>query len=349
MILVDFSNLMHRILFVSTMKTSSHILEYRGMFLHMLFNNLRNIKVTYGKTYGDVILCIDAKRSWRKDFYEDYKAQRAKEREKNAIDFQEFYKLVEETLEVINAYFPFKVVQADRAEGDDVIAVLVKQRLKEKTLIVTEDKDMRQLRKYPNVDIYKPIQASFDESSLVSIDAWMVEHILVGDKVDNIFSIKKDTEFSPNFLKYMKANDIHLGAQDVRKFLRLSISKKLLEEYTVVDKKGKLDVYKPALFGEVKAKEFAKNLRDNLYANKLYIRNYVRNRKLIMFDYIPRDIEQNVLESYDSCNCNFNPNRILEYFNKNKLRVLIENAQDFYMDSKSGNISSLVEFDDWFS
>lgn len=110
MILIDFSNLMHRVLFVSTMKTSPNILEYKGMFQHMLFNNIRTIKNTYSKTYGDIVLCIDAKRSWRKDFYPLYKAHRAEARDKNAIDFKEFYGLVEETLEVMSTAFPFKVV-----------------------------------------------------------------------------------------------------------------------------------------------------------------------------------------------------------------------------------------------
>lgn len=347
MILVDFSNLAHRILFVSTMKTSPHILEYRGMFLHMLFNNLRNIKNTYSKTYGDIILCIDAKRSWRKDLYPEYKAHRAESRDKNAIDFNEFYKLVDETLTVIDECFPFKVIKADKAEGDDIIASLVQHRCQEKTLIVTEDKDMRQLRVFPNVDIYKPIQLTFDTSSLEDVNAFMIEHILIGDKVDNIPSIKKDTEFSANFIKYLKTKDIY--TTDVRTFLRLSISNKLMEEYQVLDKKGNKDIYKPPLFGEVKAKEFSKELRDNLYKNKLYIRNFVRNRKLIHFKYIPKDIHENVLSCFDVKTCSFNPTKMIQFFTKNSLRILTENVQDFYMDSKTGNISSLVEFDEWFS
>ena len=355
MILVDFSNLMHRILFVSTMKTNHNVLEYRGMFLHMLFTNLSNIKKNYSNTYGDIVLCLDAKRSWRKDFYPEYKATRAEARDKNKIDFVEFYKLVEETLEVINQHFPFKVVSAPRAEGDDVIAIIVEHRkdTNEKTLIVTEDKDMRQLRAYPNVDIYKPIQADFDTSSMDAIDAWIIEHILIGDRVDNIPSIKKDTEFSVAFLKYLKKNDIHIT--DVRKFNLMAISKKLYSEFTEVDKKGKLDIFKAPLFGEAKARDFMKDFKDNLYANRLFIRNYVRNRKLIHFKYIPKDITESILDSYATAKFSYSPAMILEYFNKNSLKYLAQGAHDFYITT-SDNMTEeeitedrLNKLNDWFS
>lgn len=347
MILVDFSNLIHRILFVSVKNTSPSILEYKGMFLHMLFNNLKTIKTEFSPVYGDIVLCLDDQKSWRKDFYPAYKGDRAKKRDDSAIDFKEFYKLIDDTLEKITEFFPFKVVKASKAEGDDVIACIVKNRGNgDKCLIVTEDKDMRQLRHYPNVDIYKPINKVWDTSSMSEIDSWILEHLLVGDSIDNIPSIKKETEFSKKFIKHMQSYGIY--ETDVYRFFKLAISKKILEEYSEVDKKGKLDVYKPALFGEVKAREFAKDLKGNIYQNKLWIRNFVRNRKLIMFKYIPKDIEFGILESFDSAKSNYDGMKIMNYFVENKLKYLAEGAQDFFIETNSSEDLGDAKFDDWF-
>ena len=85
--------------------------------------------------------------------------------------------------------FPYKVVEADGAEADDVIAVLT-ARLSPSgsVLILSSDKDFAQLQKYPNVTQYSPILKRF-----IKVDdpkTFLKEHILKGDRGDGI----------PNFL-----------------------------------------------------------------------------------------------------------------------------------------------------
>ena len=84
---------------------------------------------------------------------------------------------------------PYKVLDVDGAEADDVIAVLTARLSSNSSvLILSSDKDFSQLQKYPNVTQYSPILKRF-----IKIDdpkTFIREHVLRGDRGDGI----------PNFL-----------------------------------------------------------------------------------------------------------------------------------------------------
>jgi len=83
-------------------------------------------------------------------------------------------------------WFPYKVLQAEKAEADDIIAVLVGL-ANERTLILSSDKDFIQLHHF-NVRQYSPIQKKFVEGDA----KWSLHEKLVkgdvGDGVPNIMS-----------------------------------------------------------------------------------------------------------------------------------------------------------------
>jgi 5'-3' exonuclease len=253
--------------------------------------------------------------------------------------------MLNETLDIISENFPFKVVKVNRAEGDDIIAVLAKN-YKEKHLIVSEDKDMKQLLKYSYVSFFRPIQKEYIIMSENELKKWKREHILGGDKSDNIPTIKEGTIFSPNFIKYLKENEIF--ETDVYSFNKLSISKKLYSEYKGVDKYGKSDIFKGADFGVVSIEKFAKDFWKNIVQNKMWIINYRRNQHLVLFDYMPEWIETETLKCFSELSCNYNPQKIMEYFNDNRLRTLSNNLQDFFISNNQTTISNNSSFDDWF-
>lgn len=64
------------------------------------------------------------------------------------------------------------------------------------------------------------------------------------------------------------------------------------------------------------------------YCDEKMIAGFVRNRKLIDFDYIPELIKNNVLESYNK-EFVVDKNRMFNYFVSAKLKNLMENIQDF--------------------
>ena len=83
-------------------------------------------------------------------------------------------------------WFPYKLIQVDKAEADDIIAVLVGL-ANERTLILSSDKDFVQLHQF-NVRQYSPIQKKFVEGDA----KWSLHEKLikgdVGDGVPNIMS-----------------------------------------------------------------------------------------------------------------------------------------------------------------
>lgn len=316
---------------------------YKNFYLHLLFTNIASIKKDFSKEYGEIVLCIDSKNTWRKDFYPDYKSGRNKGRSESDIDFRQYYEVLDETISTLRDSFPFKVVKVDKSEGDDIIAVLAKNSVS-KTLIISEDKDYKMLLKYDHVNFYRPILKQFVKLTKEEVIRWRAEHIVGGDAGDDVPTIKFETEFSPNFITYLKNNDIF--ETDVRKFNKLSISSKLYSEYTVLDKKGKLDVFKPALFGEKKIGDFCNNLRASLKEKKIYWDNYKRNKTLVNFDCIPQNIQNAIMEEFKVAEVHYNPLKIRSYFEQHNLRQLTEQVQMFYTEDNKITVSKGM-FDSW--
>ena len=81
--------------------------------------------------------------------------------------------------------FPYRFVQVERAEADDIIAVIAKNfHHKEKIMIVSSDKDFQQLQRYPNVEQYSPAKKGI----LTCDDPYdfLLEHVVRGDSSDGV-------------------------------------------------------------------------------------------------------------------------------------------------------------------
>jgi hypothetical protein len=348
--LIDASNLFHRTLYASiyqnsiTPSTNKDKLtsnDYKKFFYHLLFTNLAYLKKTFSSKYGEMILCLDSPNNWRKKVYPRYKETRKGVRDNAVLDFKEYYDTVMPELEtVLSSIFPFKVIKVDGAEGDDIIACLVQEfHNKDKILVISEDKDMKQILKYPNCSLYKPIDKKFVEISVEDVKHWETFHILLGDRSDNIPSIKEETEFSPDFLKYCESQNIF--EREVYKFLQLEISSKLFEDFSTQfpDKK----IYKPAYFGEKSVLQFMKeDLEANLDKNVLYRKHFERNKTLISFDEVPQYIKTATLEQYHNVSTTAQPMKIMDFFMENNLQKCLENINDFIVEEKS-----VCSLDDW--
>ena len=88
----------------------------------------------------------------------------------------------------LKEYFPYRVIQIDGAEADDIIATLDKENQDQRILIISGDKDFQQLQKYPFVQQYDPTRKKFIQCN--SPGSFLKEHILEGDTGDGV----------PNFL-----------------------------------------------------------------------------------------------------------------------------------------------------
>ena len=189
MILLDFSNIIVGSIMVAN-KIPDEERTSHDFIRHLVLNSIRNYRIKYKKTYGEIVICTDTKSSWRKGVYPYYKAHRKAIREKQktekGMDWSLLFKTIHEIIDEIDTFFPYKVISIPHAEGDDVIAVLARN-FQEKSIIISSDKDFTQLHKYKNIKQYSPIQKKMLNGS--EPYKYLKEHIIRGDKGDGVPNI----------------------------------------------------------------------------------------------------------------------------------------------------------------
>ena len=180
--LVDFSQIVIGSYMMASKFSSADMNTIRPAVL----NTLRLYRTKFVSEFGELILCCDDRKSWRKELFPNYKASRKKTRSAAPIDWDNLYECLNQLKEELSEWFPYKVLQVEKAEADDIIAVLVGL-ANERTLILSSDKDFIQLHHF-NVRQYSPIQKKFVEGDA----KWSLHEKLVkgdvGDGVPNIMS-----------------------------------------------------------------------------------------------------------------------------------------------------------------
>jgi hypothetical protein len=191
MILIDYNQMC--IAAIMVMVTNPKKLD-EDITRHVTLNTLRSYKTKYGKEYGNIIICADNRNYWRRQFFPYYKAMRKVNREKSKYDWHVIFTALNKILVEIQTHLPYKVINIDSAEADDIIGTLApRYAVNEKVLIISSDKDFLQLQKYPNIKQFSP-----NLNRLITTDNpynFLKEHILKGESGDGI----------PN---YLSADDV---------------------------------------------------------------------------------------------------------------------------------------------
>jgi 5'-3' exonuclease len=191
MILVD----LNQVLLAGLM---AQIANHKGkleesLIRHMVLNIIRTHIKNFKAEYGEVVLCCDNRKYWRKEFFPFYKANRKKTRDKSDLDWHLIFDILGKLKQELKDNFPYKVLDVEGAEADDIIGTLVPRHVKhEKILILSSDGDFLQLQQYgSNVKQYNPSQKKFVKSENPKLE--LKEKIIRGDKGDGIPNI-----FSPS-------------------------------------------------------------------------------------------------------------------------------------------------------
>lgn len=274
----------------------------KDLIRHMIINAIRSYKVKFGDKYGEVVIACDNRRYWRKDKFPYYKASRKKARQDSGLDWKLIFDTLAEIRAEIAQFFPYQVIDVDGAEADDVIATLAHwsqdNNLKtegmfgeaepQPVLILSGDHDFVQLQRFKNISQFSPIHKKWIKPE-GSINAYLMEHIIKGDKGDGI----------PNIL----SPDDCFVAQGRQK----PVSSKKLAEWV-----------------KQTPDEFAN--RTDLTAD--VIRSFNRNRYLIDFDYIPDTVRNNILDAWVNRVAK-DRSQLLNYFMENRMKNMIELIGDF--------------------
>jgi len=179
-----------------------------GFALHVTLGSVN--KAWRDQKADHVVFCLEG-RSWRKDYYEPYKKNRAVARAALTETEAEEDKLFWETFDELKTFIADKtnctVLQHPNLEADDLIAGWIQCHPDDEHVIVSSDSDFHQLlaenvKQYNGVaDELHTIQGIFDKKGKPVIDkktkepkvipepAWILfEKCMRGDPTDNIFS-----------------------------------------------------------------------------------------------------------------------------------------------------------------
>ncbi len=197
--------------------------------------------------------------------------------------------------EELITFFPYKVIEVEGAEADDIIATLAKwsstNDVKEGTvftnanpfLVLSGDHDFIQLQKYKHVNQFSPVQKKFVKPETTP-EKYVIEHTIKGDKGDGI----------PNVFS---ADDVFIKGERQK-----SVSSKKLEEW----------VNKP----------------DTMPVDDAFLRNFDRNKTLVDFTRIPSDIEKSIINTFESAPKK-DKSLLLDYFIKNRMKLMMEHIGEF--------------------
>ena len=288
MILVDLNQVMISNLMMQIGGRNVPIEE--DLVRHMVLNSLRLYRRKFLENYGELVICCDDKNYWRRDIFPYYKHHRKKDREKSGLDWHAIFQVLNGIRDDLKTEFPYKVIQIERAEADDIIATIchtfghlgVTNGQGNPILILSSDKDFVQLQKYANVEQYSPVQKKFVNCSNPA--RYMHEHILKGERGDGV----------PNFLS---ADDVFVVGKRQR-----PLSSKKIDAWNGMDPEQ--------------------------FCNEEMLRGYKRNQQLVDLDYVPQEIQDKVLEVFNNYKLN-GRDKMFNYFIKKKLKNLMDVIQEF--------------------
>lgn len=245
MILVDISQIAISSL-MSQMGMNKGVLN-EDMARHFILNSLRMYRNKFKDEYGELVICADGKNVWRKKVYPNYKANRKKSRSSDSNDWSEIYRIIDGILKDLDETFPYKYIRLEGAEADDVIAAIVMHETAnitenwmlnpvEKIMIVSGDKDMGQLQRYPNVRQYSPLTKKYID--VKNADVYLKEHIIRGDRGDFIPNCLSDDSvliedrrqivLSKKRFEYLMNTDVEDYTNDTEK-IGFARNKKLID------------------------------------------------------------------------------------------------------------------------
>lgn len=156
---------------------------------HMILNTIRTYVKKFKESHGpEVIIACDNRNYWRREYFPHYKAGRRKAREASGHDWSSIFESLNRIREELKEYSPYKVIDVDGAEADDVIGTLVqKHSATQKIMILSSDKDFAQLQRFSNVEQFSPIMKKFIKEPFPLVH--LKQLIIRGDKSDGIPNI----------------------------------------------------------------------------------------------------------------------------------------------------------------
>lgn len=204
MILVDLNQVLLSGL-MAQINNSKNVKLEEDLIRHMILNIIRTHLKNFREEYGEVVLCCDNRKYWRKEWFPHYKAGRKKARDKSDLDWHLIFDMLAKFKLELKEYFPYKCIDVEGAEADDIIGTLAPRHvMHENILILSSDGDFPQLQQYNGLSKYKIKQYNPSlKKYIVSENPLedLKEKIIRGDKGDGIPNVLSPADCFVNELR----------------------------------------------------------------------------------------------------------------------------------------------------
>lgn len=187
MIILDLNHTMYATILIG-LRGGPELKIDENLIRHMVLNSIRACNLKFKQEYGELVIACDGTNYWRKTVFPYYKSNRKKVREASLIDWKTLFSIMNKICLELKENFPYRVLQIETAEADDVIAALIMNKnVSEKILIISSDKDFVQLQRYDNVSQFDNVRKKF--INVPDSEVYLLEHIIRGDAGDGIPNI----------------------------------------------------------------------------------------------------------------------------------------------------------------
>lgn len=285
MILIDMSNLVFGAMIDYCTKTKEK--PDIDLTRRIVISRIADIKNKLKNFADDIVLCYDGRKYWRRDVFPEYKGKRAVGREKMDFDWDMFFPVYTQFKQELRENFPWKSIEIEGAEADDVIAILaMTYGIHLDVCIWSSDHDYIQIQQNscPKVKQYSGYHKKFLTPRNKEYD--MFEHVVKGDSGDGIPNILSD-------------NDTFMVPGKRQK----PISKKKLEEWSK--------------FGIAQPEKFCPDFET--------LQRFERNMVLVDFRRIPEDLAQKISTAYQTAEVA--KGKMFNYMAANRLTKLMADAK----------------------
>lgn len=291
-----------------------------GMAFHITLNSIRKAWQDFDGSH--VVFCLEG-RSWRKDYYKPYKANRAETRAALTASEQEEDKLFWEAFDTFKEFIAEKtnctVIQHPQLEADDLIAGWIQSHPDSKHVIISTDSDFEQLIA-PNVKQYNGVS----EVTITHEGYFDAK----GNKVKDKKTGEDKAAPDPQWLLFEKC-------------MRGDTSDNVFSAYPGVRTKGtKSKVGLLEAFGDKNAKGYSWNnlmlqrWTDHNGVEHRVLDDYERNRRLIDLSHQPEEIKtiiKETIETATTANKNISQVgiRLMKFCNLFDLKKITDQAQSY--------------------
>jgi hypothetical protein len=261
---------------------------------HVFLTTTLGYKRQWAEKCGNLIIACDGRKNWRREVFPPYKGQRKANREESDTDWSSIFSIMHDLKFELASLFPYKVLQDDAAEGDDIIFILsdyfaenefVQEGLEEspqRVMNISSDHDFLQQYKHKNYAQWSPRVKKIVPKPEKT---FLVEKIINGDSGDGVPSVLMEDDFFMDKEKYGRAKPV---------------TKAIIKKYS--------------------------NLAS---LTPFELARYKRNERLISSECVPTDLRDRVISQYKMAPDKADRQGIMDLCIKYKLKQILPRIMDF--------------------